>query len=251
MKAGEHERLTMLWMKLSPMRRSSNLGFKVLWTWPGKLLGTLRYRWLRANKQKYINQTLIGLLGEANKIRSFRSSRTRTVAILGDSGEGKSSLVNSLLHFPGIAKASDAGMACTSVVTEYYQKQQHHTAKITIEVEYLSDSDMEEFIEELVWSYRQLFLKEWTEGDKDFIKQEAESDTAWSALNAAFGHRGNLKSLFGDDSSEGLKTIKDRLLEWCSDLAWPEASNSGSWSSTAEPADECWDKTAVFMSDRL
>ena len=191
------------------------------------------------------------LLGEANKIGPFRSSKTRTIAILGDSGEGKSSLVNSLLHYPGIAKASDAGMACTSVVTEYHQKKQHHTARITIEVEYLSDADLDEFIEELVWSYRQFFLKEWTENDKDFNKQQAESETALSALKAAFGHHENLESLFGDDSSEGLKAIKDRLLGWCSDLAWPEASNSGLWSSTAETAGECCDKTAIFMSDRF
>ena len=191
------------------------------------------------------------LFRDAKKTNSFKGSGTRTIAVLGDSGEGKSSLVNSLLHFPSIAKASDAGMACTSVVTEYHQKQQHHTAKITIEVEYLSDSDMEEFIEELVWSYRQFFLKTWAEGDKDFNKSEAESETAWSALDAAFGHHGNLKSLFGDDSDEGLKAIQDKLLEWCSDLAWPEASIGGSWSSTAETADECCDKTAIFMSERL
>ena len=191
------------------------------------------------------------LLEDANKIKSFRTSKTRTIAILGDSGEGKSSLVNSLLHCPDIAKASDAGMACTSVVTEYHQKKQYHTAPITIEAHYLSDTDIGEFVEELLWSYRQFFMKEWKEGDKDYNKQEAESEIAWSALNAAFGDRGNLKSLFGDDSKEGLQTIKDKLLDWCDGLAWPEGSNGGLWTSTAETAEECCDKTALFMNDRL
>ena len=191
------------------------------------------------------------LLEDADEIKSFNCSKTRTIAILGDSGEGKSSLVNSLLHYPGIAKASDAGAACTSVVTEFHQKRKDHTAPITIEVEYLSDSDIGEYVEELIWSYRQFFMKEWSENDKDFNKQEAESEVAWSTLNAAFGDRGKLKTLFGDDSHAGLQVIKDKLLEWCKDLAWPEGGNSGLWISTAETADECCDKTAVFMNDRL
>lgn len=57
---------------------------------------------------------------DAKKLRVFHGSDTRTIAVLGDSGEGeisnfketvsgltylgKSSLINSLLHFPGIAK---------------------------------------------------------------------------------------------------------------------------------------------------
>jgi hypothetical protein len=61
------------------------------------------------------------LFGDAKKLGTFQSSDTRTIAVLGDSGEGncgalrgitvvanvligKSSLINALLHFPEIAK---------------------------------------------------------------------------------------------------------------------------------------------------
>jgi hypothetical protein len=61
------------------------------------------------------------LLKDARRLGTFQSSDTRTIAVLGDSGEGnccilrgittvsnmligKSSLINALLHFPEIAK---------------------------------------------------------------------------------------------------------------------------------------------------
>lgn len=61
------------------------------------------------------------LIKDAKELSAFKSSETRTIAVLGDSGEGKnmclqvmlhmpdisigkSSLINSLLHFPDIAK---------------------------------------------------------------------------------------------------------------------------------------------------
>ncbi|KAH0592355.1 hypothetical protein MHUMG1_09968 [Metarhizium humberi] len=49
---------------------------------------------------------LESLLKEGEDLCAFHGTSTRTIAILGDSGQGKSSLINSLLHFPRLAKTA-------------------------------------------------------------------------------------------------------------------------------------------------
>jgi len=152
-----------------------------------------------------------------------------------------------------LLRQGDSGAACTSVVTEYRQKTKDHTAPITIEVEYLSSSEIEELIKELLWNYRQLFLPgmEKDEVDaKDYLRCQKESAQAWSALQAAFKHQKLFKKEFLSDMSEGaLEKVTDQLIQWTRDLDWPEGGINGVWKSTANTADECCKKTSVFMED--
>ncbi|KAI1057394.1 hypothetical protein LB507_011543 [Fusarium sp. FIESC RH6] len=216
---------------------------------------------------------LVKLLADAMALRRFRGTDTRTIAVLGDSGEGKetqwrilfvcilslsagkSSLINSLLHFPGVAQTSDIGSACTSVVTEYRQKRHKDTAPITIEVEYLSTSEIRDLIKELLWSYRQLFLpsvESEETSEQDYNRFMRESEQAWSALSAAFKHKREFTQSFAKDMSDGaLERITDKLVQWAGEIEWPTGGGEGSWTSTAETADECVEKTKLFMQDRL
>ncbi|KAH8688415.1 hypothetical protein BGZ61DRAFT_353751 [Ilyonectria robusta] len=194
------------------------------------------------------------LMEDAKGLRKFQGSDTRTIAVLGDSGEGKSSLINSLLHVPEIAQTGDIGSACTSVVTEYRQKKAEHVAPITIEVEYLSASGMKELVTELLWSYRQLYLPG-VESDEtpeqDYARYMRESDQAWSALQSAFRHQRQFTKEFLRDMSEGaLEKITNQVLQWVSDIEWPSGGNDGFWVSTAQTAEECCNKTKVFMQDK-
>ncbi|EAQ83066.1 hypothetical protein CHGG_10884 [Chaetomium globosum CBS 148.51] len=193
------------------------------------------------------------LLNDAYQLSAFEGSDTKTIAVLGDSGEGKSSLINSLLDFPGIAKTGDIGSACTSVVTEYRQKTREHTAPITIEVEHLSAQAIEDVIGELVWNYRQLYLPRIVaEGPSgsDYARCQRESDQAWSAMEAAFGHHQAFTEEMLQDMSEGaLERVTEKLVAWSRELEWPGGAD-GFWRSTAENAEECVEKTSVFMQDR-
>ena len=140
-------------------------------------------------------------------------------------------------------------------MTEYRQKTKDHTAPITIEVEYLSGSEIEELIKELVWNYRQLFLPN-VEADtvdsKDYIRYQRESEQAWSALEAAFSHQKMFKQEFLSNMSEGaLERVTDQLIQWTRDLDWPEDGTNGMWKSTADTAEECCEKTSIFMQDRF
>ncbi|KAH8202846.1 hypothetical protein TruAng_003009 [Truncatella angustata] len=201
-----------------------------------------------------LDDDLRRLLSDAEKLNNFACSDTRTVAILGDSGQGKSSLVNSLLHFPGIAKTGDIGSACTSVVTEYRHRRECHSAPITIEVEYLKQDGIENMVKELLWSYRQLFLpgvESDATSEADYARYTRESDQAWSALEAAFSHRSEFKKELLQDMSEGsLEKIQELLVGWAREIKWPSTDDAGFWKSTATSADECCEKTNIFMQDR-
>ncbi|PCD21564.1 hypothetical protein FGRA07_11678 [Fusarium graminearum] len=181
-------------------------------------------------------------LGDAKRLQRFQGTDTRTIAVLGDSGEGKSSLINSLLHFPGVAQTGDIGSACTSVVTEYRQKKAEHITPITIDVEYLSALEIRELIKELLWSYRQLFLPgvESNEvSEQDYNRYMRQSEQAWSALHAAFKHKKQFTQSFAQDMSDGaLERITDQLIEWTREIEWPTGGVDGFWTSTAQTSEE-------------
>lgn len=194
------------------------------------------------------------LLDDAQKLSDFQATDTRIVALLGDSGEGKSSVINSLLHCPGVAQTSDSGTACTSVITEYRLKASHHTAPFTIEVEYLEDEEIEEVVRELLWDYRQLYLPgaEQELNAEEYKKCCEQSELAWSTLEAAFGdQRGFKKELLRDNSDEAKKRALDSFSQWIQELHWPEGGRNGIWQSTAQDAEECCEKTGQFMENRL
>lgn len=130
-----------------------------------------------------------------------------------------------------------------------------HTAPITIEVEYLSMPEIQELIKELLWNYRQVLLPEIEDNTvdaKDYARYQRESEQAWSALEAGFKHqRGFNKGLISDMSEEGRVRAIDQLIQWAQELHWPDGGNSGMWKSIANTAEECCDKTSMFMQDKF
>ena len=139
---------------------------------------------------------------------------------------------------------------------EYRQKKPSHTAPFTIEAEYLSSTEIEELIEELVWSFRKPYIPYPEEEDKpskdEQENNQKESDQAWSALEAAFGHKDSFSRAFLSDMAEGASAkITKQLLKWSKEIEWPDDGESGFWEDTAETIDECSEKTSVFMENRL
>lgn len=150
----------------------------------------------------------------------------------------------------------DIGAACTSVVTEFLPKTAKHEAVITMEVEYLSIGEIEELLEELIWSFRRKYLPNAEDDavlESEYAKMERESAEAWSSLEAAFGHHEGFSKdwLTKDMTEEGLAIVTTQIIEWSHELDWPASADSGKWTSTADTADECYEKTSVFTQDRF
>ncbi|KAL2063117.1 hypothetical protein VTL71DRAFT_6189 [Oculimacula yallundae] len=84
------------------------------------------------------------MLQTANSLRNFVAPSICRIGIVGDSGVGKSSLINSLLNEINLADTAGLGAACTSVVTEYMSRLPEHTARYTIEIDRMTDLEIEE-----------------------------------------------------------------------------------------------------------
>ena len=79
-----------------------------------------------------------------------------------------------------------------------------------------------------------------------------ESEQAWSGLSAAFKHKRQFTQKFAQDMSDGaLERITDQLVQWADEIEWPTGGGDGLWMSTAQTADECVEKTKLFMQDRF
>ena len=181
---------------------------------------------------------------------------TRTIAILGDSGVGKSTLINSLLDCPGLARTSASGEACTSVITEFRFKIDDDGSQFQIEVEYLTRPEIEETIKELLWNFRRINLPDVereTVSAAEWQRLEREREVAWAALSAAFGHHGEqeLRDLC-DRNYEGTDDETfDRLIQWTDELDWPIGGTDGKFQDSADSTDECSEKTDYFMDNRF
>ena len=149
----------------------------------------------------------------------------------------------------------DSGEAVTSVATEYHQKRPRQIARIEIEIEYLSLEERLEAVKELLWNYREYYLphvsSDTTSGE-EYRKYEEASDRAWGAMEAAFQNRAEFdKTLFENHEDEAQMEKAERLLQsWCEDMEWPEGDRTGVWTSTADSARECINKTKIFTTDR-
>ncbi|KAF3809574.1 hypothetical protein GCG54_00012860 [Colletotrichum gloeosporioides] len=91
----------------------------------------------------------------AKDLSRFQCPPTRTVGFVGDSGVGKSSLLNSLLHQEGLARTSNSGAACTCVVTEYHYDMRDD---FQVDVELFTQDDLMEQVTHLLQSYRRFHL---------------------------------------------------------------------------------------------
>jgi hypothetical protein len=121
----------------------------------------------------------------------------------------------------------------------------------------LSNSEIAELVNELVWNYRKIHLPDMEDDSTspaEYAKCQRQSELAWSTLSAAFSHCSGFNQTMLRDMSEGAQErITSRLIEWSQDLEWPGGNNNtnGLWTSVADTAEECCDKTSSFMQDKL
>jgi hypothetical protein len=226
------------------------------------------------------------LIRAAEELRKFEAPAVCKIGIVGDSGagklekdlkmrlltllEGKSSLINSLLDERDLALTVSScsylinplliikagmGSACTSVVTEYRHSQNHHKSKYTVEIDCMTDDEINDQLQELLRSYRRFHLcdldKTHTTAD-EANQLRSQSQLAWDTLQAAFGsHRELTKEYLIDNSPGAEQRIQGQLRALILSLDWPEGAREGTWSGAADSVLECTRKTTEFLSRNI
>ncbi|EXK95623.1 hypothetical protein FOQG_04173 [Fusarium oxysporum f. sp. raphani 54005] len=156
--------------------------------------------------------TMRKLHEDAGRLAAFEYPATRTVGFVGDSGVGKSSLLNSLLDTKGLARTSNNGEACTCVVTEYHY---HNRDTLDIRVNLFSIEELQDQLGRLLQVYRtfELHRDEITDA-AERQDMEANAKVAKDTFQAMF--RGRLT----DEAClirESYGDVLDRLTRWAAD----------------------------------
>ncbi|KAF5628695.1 hypothetical protein F25303_10328 [Fusarium sp. NRRL 25303] len=169
-----------------------------------------------SNIHEASESTMRKLHEEAGKLAAFEYPATRTVGFVGDSGVGKSSLLNSLLDTKGLARTSNNGEACTCVVTEY---RYHNLDTLDIGVNLFSMEELGDQLGRLLQVYRTFELHQ------DEITDAAErQDMEANAKVAKDTFRAMFRGRLTDEAfliRETYENVLKRLTSWVSDARPP------------------------------
>ncbi|KKZ62214.1 hypothetical protein EMCG_03352 [[Emmonsia] crescens] len=189
----------------------------------------------------------------ATELSQYSAPTTRIVGVVGNSGQGKSSLVNSLLDERELARTGSEGGAVTSFVTEYRYSLRHHTSAYVVEVEYLNDDELRTELGQLLDDYRCLYSPETPTLEDEILRDvQIQSATAEATLTAAFGDQPNWDTGSLRDFNKGGRDIALAYLEnWATTLQWPDGARDGNWSATANCSQHCRRLIEEFMTGSI
>ncbi|KAH6682253.1 hypothetical protein F5X68DRAFT_242891 [Plectosphaerella plurivora] len=176
---------------------------------------------------------------EAEELARFEIAATRTVGLVGDSGVGKSSLINSLLDYESLARTSNAGGACTCVATEYIY---HDRDDFVIEVELFTREEVKTQMTDLLLAYRQNQSNEQVEGRDELKKKAALADSTFRTM---FNGRASREFLCAAESEQVLA----QLHQWADEAYPAELGGRGASFASARACSDELEKVSSGNKD--
>lgn len=110
------------------------------------------------------------------------------IGLFGDTGSGKSSLINSLLDMPTLAKAMSGGESCTHVVTKYRGPFEGQTKEFRVQIMYFDLKTIRGMFEEMLEHYNVFTFtpkknQDWSEEEKlEYMRQSASALKTFRAI---------------------------------------------------------------------
>ena len=139
---------------------------------------------------EYKDARILQLLEKATNAQHLEYPKPRTVGLMGDSGVGKSSLINCLLDIPDIALSGANGEACTNVITEYCQAQPSQKAPYMAEIMLFEPFGVQRILEVHLGSYYRYVHRSVEKMDQEAIDElNSHVSTALETFQALFANR--------------------------------------------------------------
>ncbi|KAG9835549.1 hypothetical protein KCU98_g13856, partial [Aureobasidium melanogenum] len=173
------------------------------------------------------------LHAEAIAIQEFPEPKKIIIALMGDAGSGKSSLINSILDIPHIAKEGNYGSACTCAPTEYMSAFPEQTKKFAAKVEFLNAAQRCKLLKDHLRDYAFFNFEkdeDWTfEETKEYRAQAQTAEDTFLDLfhgKPFFNNREELGSHIRTVHESGTEAMFVAQLEvWCNELIAAHASS--------------------------
>ena len=164
-------------------------------------------------------------VGEHLKAHSkFQTPSPKTIGLLGDSGVGKSSLINSLLSTPGLALTDAGSRACTNNTIEYCYRFDNQTRPYAICIYFLEAKERRRMIRQ---HFRDYALHKQSDQDMDsneFQLSFMRSQTAVETFQTLFRDRDEFADQtriheFLDSATMSSRDARlSKLLDWIEEL---------------------------------
>ena len=203
---------------------------------------------------EYKDTRILQLLEKASKSKSLEYPKPRVVGLIGDSGVGKSSLINCLLDTPDIALSGANGEACTNVITEYHQAQPAQTAPFMAEIILFEPSFVQHTLAtHLGWYYRYIHRSVESMDQETTNELNARVDTATETFQALFADREEFcdeertKEFLGQAQSPSDPKVLQTLFAWVQECISKCGAEGGVIRRSACAPEELGDEIEPFI----
>ncbi|KAL9105754.1 MAG: hypothetical protein Q9187_008660, partial [Circinaria calcarea] len=173
----------------------------------------------------YRDSETVRLIEQISARRDIKYSPAKKIGMIGNSGVGKSSLINALLDTSDLALEGSSGSACTCVITEFMQAYPNQLAPFTAEIVFFDREAREVIIKEHLRDYYRYTSPVEEDTDPEILYQnELRATTALEVFQVMFADHDEFatddttKEFLNSADSEDDVAISAKLILWTEEL---------------------------------
>ncbi|KAL6712302.1 hypothetical protein ACN47E_000179 [Coniothyrium glycines] len=170
-----------------------------------------------AIRDGYNDEEAKHLRHEIIRNKDITYEKATKVAVAGDTGAGKSALLNAMLGVVNLNIESDAGGACTCVITEFRQSPPGQAAPYVAEVQFFDLAVCHPLVKELFAQWFMVRSKQRQDPDDVDDRELDQLNTAQDCLQQLFAHRlghESVEHFMGTATSPTDAKVFNQLIKW-------------------------------------